>query len=128
MIGIIFNIENVKDLAKSIGVDTTKNNMIFVITDKSLFNELEKTTDKKAFTSSLKFREGIKYHLCGIYDIKEGVIKMAKCDSKYIKLFNESVSKFFKDVKIMVPYEEELIKEGFSNNKIKSCKPLGKYK
>lgn len=118
MIGIIFNIEDVKDLAKSIGVDTTKNNMIFVITDKSLFNELEKTTDKKAFTSSLKFREGIEYHLCGIYDIKEGVIKMAKCDSKYIKLFNESISKFFKDVKIMVPYEEELIKEGFSNPSI----------
>ena len=118
MIGIIFNIEDVKDLAKSIGVDTSKNNMIFVITDKSLFNELEKTTDKKAFTSSLKFREGIEYHLCAIYDSKAGVIKIEKCDSKYIKLFNESVSKFLKNVKIMVPYEEELIKEGFSNPSI----------
>ena len=115
MIGIIFNLEEVKDLAKSLGIEDGKNNMIFVIVDDGLFNELEKSRDKKAFTSSLKFREGIEYHFCAIYDSKEGVIKMEKCDSKYIKLFNESVSKFFKDVKIMVPYKEELIKEGFSN-------------
>ena len=114
MIGIIFNIEDVKDLVKSLRIGTENNNILFIVIDEDLFEKLEKSFDKKTFTSSLKFREGIKYHTCSTY--KDGIIKIGKCDSKFLKLFNDSVKKFFKnDVKVMAPYKEEIIEEGFTN-------------
>jgi hypothetical protein len=119
MIGIIFNIDDVKDLVKLLAIETGKNNMLFIVVDETLFRELEKSSDKKTFTSSLKFREGVKYNLCSIYDSKTGIIKMEKCDARYLKLFNASVKKFFKDtVKIMAHYKEDIIEEGFSNPSI----------
>ena len=38
MIGIIFNIEDVRDLVKSIGIETGKNNMIFVVMNNIMTN------------------------------------------------------------------------------------------
>ena len=116
MQGIMFNLKDVKNLATYLGAEQNINNLLFIVIRSELKTKLDKSMDKKLLINSQKFKDGIVYHCCALYNSKDKVIEMVKCDREYVKLFDESAEKFLdQGVKIVARYRDELIDEGFAN-------------
>ena len=124
MIGIIFDINTIRDLPlyKSVN-NTIRGNILFVAVDDDILEQLEETRDKKMFISSRDFLDGIQYSYCTIYDEKNNLIYIDGCDPKYIPLLLDTIARFFEEgVTIVASYKDGLIGKGFGSPEVCSEK------